>query len=94
MRMYQQMVVFEPDFRIIDSTMLGRVSFPNVQPPVGAFNMSYVGVYDRVNFMVLETDYNDYSIAWSCADNPDGSSERKKVQSLHNYHLIKTFSPL
>lgn len=77
MRMYHTMVVFEPDFRILDSTMYGKIAFPNAVPPVGSFNISYVGVYDRENFLILETDYTDYSIAWSCADNGDNTSERE-----------------
>lgn len=78
MRMYHTMVVFEPEFRILDSTMLGRIAFPEANPPVGAFNISYVGIYDRTNFLILDTDYTDYSIAWSCLDNEDSTSERKK----------------
>lgn len=77
MRMYHTMVVFEPDFTILDSTMLGRIAFPEAQPPVGAFNISYTGVYDRTNFLILDTDYTNYSIAWSCTDNADNTSERK-----------------
>lgn len=78
MRMYHSMVVFEPDFNILHSTMYGRVSYPEAVPGVGSFNISYVGVYDRANFLILDTDYTDYSIAWSCSDNADNTSERKE----------------
>lgn len=76
-RMYNTMVVLEPEWTLLDSTMYGVIAFPNANPPVAAFNISYVGIYDRTNFLILDTDYTEYSIAWSCDDNDDGTSERK-----------------
>lgn len=81
MRMYHSMVVFEPDFTILHSTMYGKVAFPN-DPPQGSFNISYTGTYDRTNFIILDTDYSDYAVAWSCSDNADNTSERKSISRM------------
>lgn len=76
-RMYNSMVAFEPDFTLKDWVLFGKIAHPDAVTPVGAFNMSDVGVYDRTNFVILDTDYSDWSIAWSCTDNEDNTSERK-----------------
>lgn len=77
MRLYTSNVVFDPDFHIVDQTMYGKIAHPGAITPVGAFNISSVGVYDQTNLLILDTDYSDWAIAWGCKENGDNTSERK-----------------
>lgn len=48
-------------------TGIAYVSDPNRVPQEGRWNLSYYGApTDRVNYHVLSTDYDNYSVVWNC----------------------------
>lgn len=77
-RLYNRMVVLSPEWTPADSTMTGMLSFPNASPIPGSFNVSRAEDYSTANYLILATDYENYSIVLSCMDTSATTSERKK----------------
>jgi apolipoprotein D and lipocalin family protein len=42
------------------------VSYPEQQPLEGKLNVTFAGEPNRSNYWILDTDYDNYSIVWSC----------------------------
>lgn len=56
------------------------LSFQEVTPIQGKFNVSFFDQpADRSNYWVLDTDYVNYSIVWSCEDFFNGTAQGKFI---------------
>lgn len=68
---------------------IGLVSFPEVIPIEGKFNVSFFNQStDRSNYWVLDTDYENYSVVWSCEELTNGTAQGLFVY-LIIYLLVK-----
>lgn len=57
------------------------VSFPEVTPIQGKFNVSFFNrPADRSNYWVLDSDYVSYSVVWSCEEFTNGTAQGKFIQ--------------
>lgn len=64
----------------------GVLSFPLANPPTGQWNQSFYGSPpDRVNYNILATDYDTFSVVWGC----DNISDTEKEGEVLNFDLIE-----